>query len=155
MKLFKRGLSIGLVSLLVGCTVLSDTIGPRPPPEFDPGNFNLVSPRSGVIEYQEELLNYISYLEHYYISIGIYYGGKTEFNPKEKKLSRTGETRFRCYVMSQIFKDIDLPPPPKTKNKEVEETLNVLVDHIVDLRKRIRANNDYMESLRKRYKDCK
>lgn len=138
------------VMTLSGCSnVLSNFVEqPKDPPKLYLYNGPNLD-RKTVSEYQETLLNYIRYLERYYLTIGVYYGGKTEL-PKPK--SKQDDT---CYIVASIFNDVPLPPPPKVGNRDAEYVLNLLIDHITVLRKTIRENNAYMETLRQRYKSCK
>lgn len=138
------------VATLSGCTnVLNSFIErPKDPPKLYLYN-GLNVDRKTVSEYQEILLNYIRYLERYYLTIGVYYGGKTELPNSKSKYDDT------CYIVSSIFNDVPLPPPPRVGNRDAEHVLNLLIDHITVLRKTIRENNVYMETLRQRYKSCK
>lgn len=151
-----KGLLMGVgLGLLAGCHFYQPVIEkPNPPPvlQLDILAKNGKPDIEDVKRFQSTLLDYISYLEQYYISIGIYYGTETKLPPGRLV---SNEHHFQCRVMEHLFKEIELPPPPKAKNKELETTMNQLIDHIVDLRHRIRENNTYMNYLREKYKDCK
>lgn len=146
-KTLITGLSLGL---LVGC-IQPPLIVPKgfpPPIDFNHTRLDIEPTREAVQAYQEELSKYIRYLEQYYISLGVYYGTDT------KSPVTTSQISSQCLVVEGIFKDTPLPKPPKTDDRYINQTLHALIDHIVDLRQRIRNNNAYMEELRKRYRHC-
>lgn len=146
---------LSVVTLLGGCHFHPPVVErPNPPPVL---HSNVLSPTGKpdleeVRRFQSTLLDYITYLEQYYISIGVYYGAETKI-PTGRRV--VNDHTFQCRVIDHLFKDIELPPPPKAVNKEIESTMNKLIDHIVDLRHRIRENNTYMAYLREKYKECK
>lgn len=102
-----------------------------------------------VEKFQEEILGYIEYLEEYYISVGLYFGGRTE-------LPLMFHRNDECKLYDYIFKDINLPakPPSGLAEKDIDTFITLLMEHVQDLRTKIKENNRYNEQLRQYYKNC-
>lgn len=114
---------------------------------------NIVTRRAPQLEevhkFQDALLEYIKYIEEYYISVGLYFGGKTE-------LPIMFHRNDECRLYDYIFKDITLPakPPSSIAEKDIDAFISLLTEHVQELRTKIRENNRYNEQLRLYYKNC-
>lgn len=101
---------------------------------------------------QKELANYINYLHQYYIAVDLLY-------QRDKSYIDTNDLpQFKyvqCKVVQDLFRTVDLPPPPKRKmGMSNDEAVSVLFDHIEALRRGIRSNNRRMEELKNLYRHC-
>lgn len=122
-----------------------------PKPSLFQGSLNTHPTKTQVEAYQRALIDYIRYLEQYYITLGVYYGADT----KSIINRATSEHDLQCRAVEGLFKDTPLPKPPVIDDRFINDTMNNLIDHIVELRQRIRNNNLYMQRLRHRYRGCK
>lgn len=103
-------------------------------------------------ERQKELANYINYLHQYYIAVDLLYQRDQQYF-KNNDLPQFKYAQ--CKVVQDLFRTVDLPPPPKRKNgMSNEEAVSVLFDHIEALRQGIRSNNQRMKELKNLYRHC-
>lgn len=123
---------------------------PNDPPTLSKKVFTNKAPSlDEVLEYQEDIINYIKYLEEHYIAVGVYFGGKQDF---PILLHRNDE----CRIYDYIFKDIALPSTPSSDlaEKDLDTFISLLVEHVQELRSKIKENNRNNEQLRHYYKNC-
>ena len=153
MYYFKYSVLLFFAVTLLSCGYFDVTSAmyeqPRDPPHmrrFDTTDKADI-PKEYIDEYQQELADYIDYLEQYYVSIGLYYGADIQYPSRGKGIDE-------CRVYDYIFTDIKLPVYPEIEGEDVDDTINELVDRILVLRKLIRENNEYMAKLRDHYKSC-
>lgn len=103
-------------------------------------------------ERQKELANYINYLHQYYIAVDLLYQRDQQY------IKNNDLPQFKyaqCKVVQDLFRTVDLPPPPKRKiGMSNEEAVSVLFDHIEALRQGIRSNNQRMKELKNLYRHC-
>lgn len=101
---------------------------------------------------QKELANYINYLHQYYIAVDLLYQRDQQYT-KNNDLPQFKYAQ--CKVVQDLFRTVDLPPPPKRKiGMSNEEAVSVLFDHIEALRQGIRSNNQRMKELKNLYRHC-
>lgn len=150
-------LTIIILLLLMGCTALTGNVYRYPAD----AHMNVTLPSEilnkklsakEVNDRQQDLANYINYLHQYYIAVDLLYkkdkGYKPDVNLPQFKYAQ-------CKVVRDLFKRVDLPPPPKRKaGMSDNDAINVLFDHIEVLRREIRSNNQKMKELRSLYHHC-
>ena len=100
-----------------------------------------------IVNYQKQIVDYIDYLEQYYVSIGYYYQGDTKY-------PYTRNRHDECRVYDYIFNDIELPLYSGFKDVSMDYIVNELINRIKVLRGLIKENNEYMARLREHYKAC-
>ena len=101
-----------------------------------------------ILKFQEDLKDYMDYLDNYYVSIGRYYHADTEL-PQSKK------RHDECYISKELFTDFKLPEvKPIDENLPIEVITNELLDYQLKVKKEVKEYNQYMGVLKDRYKDC-
>lgn len=149
----KYGFVITCYLVLVGCEYF-DLAGtfyekPKDPPamrKIDDSD-KLSVTKETIERYQRELADYIDYLEQYYVSIGFYYHGDTQYPYTRNK-------QDECRVYDYIFNDIPLPNFHRLRDDNLDNLVNELINRIEALKDLIKENNAYMAQLREHYKSC-
>lgn len=143
------------VSIFTVCITLiivnSNNLYTRPdsPPRLYRSLFiNTPPTKEEVKHYQDKLLDYIAYLEQYFVSVGLYYDGR-------KELPILLHRNDGCRLFEYTFKQISLPAPPiQQDDTDYEIIVSKLAEQVVQLRGRIKEHNAYTAGLAKYYRPC-
>lgn len=102
-----------------------------------------------IIEYQNQLINYIQYLQEYYVHVGVYLNGAKDI-PVNYLVNKD------CQLYDYTFKTIELPlfPLNEVEEHRLDKVINRLVEYLIDTNNRVMEHNRYQNQLKESYKNC-